>query len=1494
MTANDIAVSGTASGTASGGTLEASNFDGIGNTYTFDVEAASDGTVEVVIRKLAVTDGVGGNNMASDTHTVEVDTTLFGIASAVWRDPDESDNVLSDGDELTLTFNQDTDMAGSQTPLSRSELDAVFDFGGSLGANYTGMWSNARTLVITVTDSTGADAVIGNTISPFRGTAFIRSLDTTGGTAFSNPNSVGTNSTGHVFVGDTSSRNVQIFHPDGVYAGALVTQIPDPAAPDPAAPDVRMIPIFSRPAGIATNSTGYTFIADNGSNLVLIFDPSGVYAGVLDPPDDLTFREPAGVAIGKDDMIYVSDVEKNTRNDRDRRIVQIFNPDGTYEGLLTTSVSTEFDVPLAVATNSSGHVFVADSGNDNIRIFDSDGEENTSNIDTTGPARSTLRAVATNSTDHLFVVYNNNADVDTVQVYTASGVYAGDQSFGDDVGLETISGIAVGSDDKIIVSERANNGVHIFGHQVLYSDTGVEQFQFPISTSGNFGELRATVSISSDDVADGATTGLGTIHFTAVFSEAVTDFVETSDITVGGTATATVIAPSAVVPPGDGTTYTFDVDVTAAGTLTVSIPAGAALASSNNPGNAASDVYAVTVIDTMPVVTSVYADNDAYMAGETIDITVTFDDAVTVDGTPQLTLETGVDDDDDAVVDYSSGTDTTELVFQYTVGATHNSDDLNYVGTDSLKLNEGTIVARDYNNPASLALPAVDSDESLGGRDVIVDTIAPIFSSATGINNNQSVEIILNEPVIGSIVHSHFNVTGSLVGSFSRVVEPNILLQLGLALVNASHTVSYTGESPVTDAAGNRVAAFDPQPIINNLFETVRPVPAITSVVVHGETTTFSTIIYFVDFGEGVIDFTKSDIVLSGTVDADISEFTAFPEEDIVRYTFTVTVDDDMDGTVIVSIPANVLIDASGNKNEASNIYTVIVDTTPPEYDSSVTTDANTITITADKLLVGTADAADFTVSDNTTLENTVSNVTVSGGVIILTVETSMMSGDEPIVSYEYDTMTDDIITDAGGNELAAFMDRGVTDILSTLPLTVSVAGSVLDGSITTSDTVSYTVTFSKVVTDFDKNDITLSGTASGGTPVLSNFAGSGAVYTFDVEADSDGTLTVLVPAAMATDAQNRDNSESNEYTVTFNIVVRIATFVDTIGSTSPNPGSGNGEFDIPYGIATTPMSILVTDLRNERVQIFDLDGDHIRTFGGFTQIRGVTATSTNILVVDGGNNRVQIFDLDGNSLSSFGGGGSDPGRFNIPGGITTNSTHILVVDASNNRVQVFDLEYNYVGQFGSSSPNSGSDNGQFDTPREITTNSTHILVADRNNHRIQVFDLDGNYVSQIGGSGSGSGDGQFSKPSGVAVTPTHILVADDLNHRVQVFDLDGNYVSQFGGMGAGDHQFNRPIGITTNSTHMLVTDSRNHRIQIFDLAPTVLITAATPNGLTHNSDTISYTVTFSENVTGFVEADIAVSGTAFVGTPATTNFAGSEDTYTFDVAATSDGTVHQ
>ena len=69
------------------------------------------------------------------------------------------------------------------------------------------------------------------------------------------------------------------------------------------------------------------------------------------------------------------------------------------------------------------------------------------------------------------------------------------------------------------------------------------------------------------------------------------------------------------------------------------------------------------------------ANNATYKVGDIISITVTFSEAVTVTGTPQIILETGTTD---AAVDYASGSGTATLTFNYTVASGETSADLDY------------------------------------------------------------------------------------------------------------------------------------------------------------------------------------------------------------------------------------------------------------------------------------------------------------------------------------------------------------------------------------------------------------------------------------------------------------------------------------------------------------------------------------------------------------------------------------------------------------------------------------------------------------------------------------------------------------------------------------------------------------------------------------------------------------------------------------------------
>ena len=77
------------------------------------------------------------------------------------------------------------------------------------------------------------------------------------------------------------------------------------------------------------------------------------------------------------------------------------------------------------------------------------------------------------------------------------------------------------------------------------------------------------------------------------------------------------------------------------------------------------------------------ADDGTYKLGDVIIVTVAFTEAVTVTGTPQLTLETGTAD---AVANYTSGSGNDTLIFTYIVAAGDTSSDLDYSSTTALAL----------------------------------------------------------------------------------------------------------------------------------------------------------------------------------------------------------------------------------------------------------------------------------------------------------------------------------------------------------------------------------------------------------------------------------------------------------------------------------------------------------------------------------------------------------------------------------------------------------------------------------------------------------------------------------------------------------------------------------------------------------------------------------------------------------------------------------------
>ena len=136
----------------------------------------------------------------------------------------------------------------------------------------------------------------------------------------------------------------------------------------------------------------------------------------------------------------------------------------------------------------------------------------------------------------------------------------------------------------------------------------------------------------------------------------------------------------------------------------------------------------------------------SYKAGDVIAITITFSEAVTVSGTPQLTLETG---SSDAVVNYASGSGGTTLTFNYTVASGNTSSDLDYASTSALSLNSGTIKDA-AGNAATLTLASPGATNSLGAnKAIIIDNTAPTISSVTSTTSdgNYKADDVVNVSV---------------------------------------------------------------------------------------------------------------------------------------------------------------------------------------------------------------------------------------------------------------------------------------------------------------------------------------------------------------------------------------------------------------------------------------------------------------------------------------------------------------------------------------------------------------------------------------------------------------------------------------------------------------------------------------------------------------------------------------------------------------------------
>ena len=125
-------------------------------------------------------------------------------------------------------------------------------------------------------------------------------------------------------------------------------------------------------------------------------------------------------------------------------------------------------------------------------------------------------------------------------------------------------------------------------------------------------------------------------------------------------------------------------------------------------------------------------------------------------------------------------------------------------------------------------------------------------------------------------------------------------------------------------------------------------------------------------------------------------------------------------------------------------------------------------------------------------------------------------------------------------------------------------------------------------------------------------------------------------------------------------------------------PGKGPGEFDLPHCVRVDKDDrVLVCDRSNNRVQIFDTDGNYLTEWGDLRQPDTIHIDEDDIVYIAEVEQRVSILNLAGELLSRWGKGerSDEPGEFRgCPHGIWTDSHGDLYVGEvqADQRVQKF------------------------------------------------------------------------------------------------------------------------------------------------------------------------------------------------------------------------------
>ena len=575
-----------------------------------------------------------------------------------------------------------------------------------------------------------------------------------------------------------------------------------------------------------------------------------------------------------------------------------------------------------------------------------------------------------------------------------------------------------------------------------------------------------------------------------------------------------------------------------------------------------------------------------------IAITITFSEAVNVTGTPQITLETG---GTDAVVNYSSGSGTNTLTFNYTVAAGHTSADLDYVATTSLALNSGTIKDAAL-NAATLTLPAIGAAGSLADNTISLnDQAAPTVTGTTVASNNSTIAVTFNQAVFntnggsGALQASDFalSISGGVAtvnATPSSISISGNVYTLGLTLTGTPSgaetlTVVPSSSTAIYDASGNAASTTQSNNTVS-LNDQAVPIVSGTTIASNNSTiaVTFNEAIYNTSGGSGALE--ASDFALS--ISGGVATVNATPSSISISgnvYTLGLNLSGTPDGAetlTVVPSGSTAIYDTTGNAastTQSNNTISlndqaapIITNVTSTEVNGSYSTgEVIPITVTFNKVVnvtgipqitleTGSSDAV-VNYSSGTGSNTLTFNYTVAAGHTssdldyVATSSLALNSGTIKDAAVNVATLT--LASPAASGSLGA--NKAI--VIRNDPVASNISASTIQNT---------NASINLVASDADFNSLTFSIVSN---PSYGSVSLSGSTATYTPTANFQGTDTFTFKA-------NDDSADSSVKTVTIKVFGNYRTTQTRIGSDIDGSGGGLLGYSLDFNEDHTIMAV--------------------------------------------------------------------------------------------------------------------------------------------------------------------------------------------------------------------------------------------------------------------------------------------------------------------------------